>query len=120
MECSLKFFSSLFLKPLDDAFNTMDVTYIRYQDDFLILCKTKRQLTRCRQRMMQVLHQRRLSLSGKKTFIGSIEKGFHFLGIHYPGTQPLGHTNITQVIKQNSSAHYLDSLGGGDNIAAYN
>ena len=28
-----QFFSGIYLKPLDDAFNTMDVTYIRYQDD---------------------------------------------------------------------------------------
>ena len=28
-----QFFSGLYLKPLDDAFDTMDVTYLRYQDD---------------------------------------------------------------------------------------
>lgn len=39
-----QFLSGIFLKPLDDAFNNMDVTYLRYQDDILILCKTKRQL----------------------------------------------------------------------------
>ncbi|MCX7116049.1 MAG: hypothetical protein NTW08_09110 [Gammaproteobacteria bacterium] len=36
------------LKPLDDAFLQMDVTYLRYQDDLIILCKTKRQLERCK------------------------------------------------------------------------
>jgi RNA-directed DNA polymerase len=33
-----QFFSALYLKPLDDAFTSMDVTYLRYQDDVLILC----------------------------------------------------------------------------------
>ena len=61
-----QFFSGIYLKPLDDAFDTMDVTYLRYQDDVLVLCKTKRQLDRCKQRMMNVLHDRRLSLSRKK------------------------------------------------------
>jgi len=28
-----QFFSGLYLKPLDDAFDNMDVTYLRYQDD---------------------------------------------------------------------------------------
>ena len=28
-----QFFSGIYLKPLDDAFNAMDVTYLRYQDD---------------------------------------------------------------------------------------
>lgn len=86
----------------------MDVTYIRYQDDILILCPTKRSLYRCKRRMMNVLQERRLSLSRKKTCIGSIEKGFHFLGIHYPGTRPLDNTNMTQV----DFAHNSNSLGG--------
>ncbi len=82
-----QFFSAIYLKPLDDAFNGMDVTYVRYQDDILILCKTKRQLNRCRRRLMEILQERRLSLSRKKSRIGCIQQGFHFLGIHYPGTQ---------------------------------
>ena len=95
----------------------MDVTYIRYQDDILILAKSMRQLNRCKQRMMDVLHKRRLSLSRKKTRIGSIEKGFHFLGIHYPGTQTSDNTNVTQandgaVIPVNTAQH-LTSLWGG-------
>ena len=112
-----QFFSGLFLKPLDDAFDSMDVTYIRFQDDVLILCPTERSLTRCKQRMMEVLRERGLSLSGKKTRIGSIEKGFHFLGINYLGTQPSGNTNVTKAANhsesQTISAHYLNSLGGG-------
>ena len=48
----------------------MDVTYIRYQDDIIIFCKSKRQLNRCKQRMMAVLKERRLRLSSKKTGIG--------------------------------------------------
>ena len=82
-----QFFSGIYLKPLDDTFDNMDVEYLRYQDDILILCKTKRQLNRCRRRMMEVLEERRLRLSRKKSRIGSINAGFHFLGIDYPGTQ---------------------------------
>ena len=112
-----QFFSGLFLKPLDDAFDSMDVTYIRFQDDVLILCQKKRSLTRCKQRMMEVLRERGLSLSGKKTRIGSIEKGFHFLGINYLGTQPSDDTNVTKAANHSGnqiiSAHYLNSLGGG-------
>ena len=63
---------------MDDAFDTMDVTYLRYQDDIIILCQTKRQLERAKQRLMDILHERRLRLSRKKTRIGSIDKGFHF------------------------------------------
>jgi retron-type reverse transcriptase len=88
-----QFFSALYLKPLDDVFNAMKVTYLRYQDDILILCQTKRQFNRCKRKMMEVLQERRLTLSRKKSRMGCIKKGFHFLGINYPGTQPLDNTN---------------------------
>jgi RNA-directed DNA polymerase len=84
-----QFFSAIYLKPLDDAFDHMDVTYIRYQDDLIVLCKTKRQLNRCRRKMMNILCERHLTWSRKKSRIGSIKKPFHFLGIDYPGTQLL-------------------------------
>ena len=115
-----QFFSGIYLKPLDDAFETMDVTYLRYQDDILILCKTKRQLNRCKQRMMAVLKERRLRLSYKKTRIGAIDKGFHFLGIQYLGTQTRDNTNVTQAIDRAAInvdiAHNPASLGGGRQI----
>ena len=78
-------------------FDNMDVTYLRYQDDILILCKTKRQMNRCRRRMMDVLHERHLSLSRKKSRIGCIKNGFHFLGIHYSPTQTEDYTKVTHV-----------------------
>jgi RNA-directed DNA polymerase len=111
-----QFFSAIYLKPLDDAFNATDVTYIRYQDDIIILCKTKRQLNRCRRRMMDVLHERHLKLSRKKSRIGCIKKGFHFLGINYPGTQiqdntKVAHSNDDQTIQ--SAATDLTFSGGG-------
>lgn len=113
-----QFFSALYLKPLDDAFDTMDVTYLRYQDDIIILCQTKRQLERAKQRLMDILHERRLRLSRKKTRIGSIDKGFHFLGINYLEPQPPDGTNVTQV-SNDSAAHYahcLNSMGGGGTV----
>lgn len=91
-----QFFSGIYLKPLDDAFDKMQSFYLRYQDDIIILCKTKRQLNRCRRRMMEVLHERYLKLSRKKTRIGCIKSGFHFLGIHYPGTQTLDNTSTAR------------------------
>jgi retron-type reverse transcriptase len=92
-----QFLSGIYLKPLDDAFNQADVTYLRYQDDILILCKTKRQLNRCKRRMMNVLQERQLRLSKRKTRIGAIESGFHFLGIAYPPTRTVDNTSIAPV-----------------------
>lgn len=112
-----QFFSAIYLKPLDDAFDNMDVTYLRYQDDIIILCQTKRQLNRCKRRMMEILHERRLSLSRKKSRIGSIASGFHFLGIDYPRTQTLDNTNATHFSNDTAITpnidHYLSVNGGG-------
>lgn len=85
-----QFFSAIYLKPLDDAFDKMNVFYLRYQDDIIILCKTKRSLNRCKRRMMEVLHERGLKLSRKKSRIGKTDTSFHFLGIQYPGSNPKG------------------------------
>jgi len=105
-----QFFSGIYLKPLDEAFDGMNVTYLRYQDDILILCQTTRQLERCKQRMNAVLKERRLQLSRKKTRIGSIEKGFHFLGINYPGTQTLDNTTVPQANKQSVNTPELSII----------
>lgn len=112
-----QFFSGLYLKPLDDAFDNMDVTYLRYQDDIVILCKTKRQMNRCRRRMMQILHERQLRLSRKKSRMGTIDKGFHFLGIDYPPTQPADNTNRAQAknafAARSCVAQLSPTMGGG-------
>lgn len=114
-----QFFSAIYLKPLDDALSKMNVTYIRYQDDLIVLCKTKRQLNRCRRKMMDILHERQLKLSRKKSRIGLISKGFHFLGIDYLGTQPRDDTKVTQAANgriktPGKSDYYLIDSGGGD------
>lgn len=120
-----QFFSGLYLKPLDDTISTMNVTYLRYQDDILILCNTKRQLNRCKRKMMEVMHERHLSLSKRKTCIGKIdESGFHFLGILYPPTRTEDNTNtkpvkLTEKARKNkeevapTADNILNDEGGG-------
>jgi hypothetical protein len=88
----------------------MNITYIRYQDDLIALCKTKRQLNRCRRKMMEILHERKLKLSRKKSRIGSINKDSHFLGIHYPGTQTQDYTKAPQAV--NDSMVFPDNHDG--------
>lgn len=115
-----QFFSGIYLKPLDDALSKLNVTYIRFQDDWLILCKTKRQMQRAWQRMGQVLHERRLTLSRKKSRKGSIADSFHFLGIHYQPTQTEDNTSVKHAndhtIATTHSAHCLVNGGGGKSI----
>ncbi|OGT38669.1 MAG: hypothetical protein A3F12_04590 [Gammaproteobacteria bacterium RIFCSPHIGHO2_12_FULL_38_14] len=88
--------------------------------DILILCKTKRQLNRCKRRMMNVLQERHLRLSKRKTRMGEIKSGFHFLGIEYPPTQTADNTNVAPV-NDNAIVNVLPDYclnndgGGGEN-----
>jgi RNA-directed DNA polymerase len=102
-----QFFSALYLKPLDDSLSSLNIHYLRFQDDVIAFCKTKKQLNRCRRRMMEVLNERQLTLSRKKSRMGPIEDSFHFLGIHYSPTQR--ENNITTT---HANDEFIDQLGG--------
>ncbi|OGT38470.1 MAG: hypothetical protein A3F11_05030 [Gammaproteobacteria bacterium RIFCSPHIGHO2_12_FULL_37_14] len=108
---------SLDSKLVTDALSCMSIFYVRFQDDVLALCKSKRQLNRCRKRMMEVLHERKLRLSRKKSRMGSIDRGFHYLGVDYLPTQPEDYTTVTHanddVIVSADAAYSLPKQGGG-------
>ena len=112
-------FSGLYLKPLDDTLSDMvGVTYIRYQDDVVVFCKTKRQLNRCKRKMMEVLRERKLSLSRKKTRIGKVEDGFHFLGIDHPGTRTREEYTDEAVISviEGNGGDFVGNIEGGGKL----
>ena len=77
------FFSMIYLKPLDTAFSNMDVCYARYQDDIIILFKSKSQFYRGKRKMIAVLNNLELQLSKKKSYMGPI-KYFYFKRIIPP------------------------------------
>ena len=82
------FFAALYLKPLDRCFEKReDLFYCRYNDDIVILCKTKRQYTKAKRRLKDTFNTLKLSMAPKKTRMGSVNKGFHFLGIQFTVTQ---------------------------------
>jgi hypothetical protein len=65
--------------------------------------------------LMEVLHERHLSLSRKKSRMGCINEGFHFLGIDYLPTRTEDNTNVTHVNDDSiilSNVHYLNGYGG--------
>ena len=82
------FLAALYLKPLDLTFDHRDdIFYCRYNDDILILCQTKRQYARAKKRLKMIIHSLQLTLAPKKTQMGQLNKGFHFLGIQYDVAQ---------------------------------
>ncbi len=85
------------MNPNVHAFLDSSVHYFRFQEDVLILCKTKTQLNRAWRKMLDIFNERRLSLSHKKTRRGEISSGFHFLGVCYAPTQPESNTTVMPV-----------------------
>ncbi len=75
------------LFPLDEIMPTFDdVHYIRFMDDWCVLCRTRQQLRRVVRSTHKALERcGDLKLHPDKTFIGKIDKGFDFLGYHFDG-----------------------------------
>ncbi len=73
------FFASIYLKPLDQAFDRMAVSYTRYMDDIVILCSSHNQFKKVRARVFHILKSLKLDLSPKKSYMGPLTD-FHFLG----------------------------------------
>jgi len=108
-----QFFGAVYLKPLDDALGAMDGCYVRYNDDCLLLLKTKRQVNRARRIISNILHERRLSLSRKKSRSATLENNFHFLGVEYLGTQPRDNTPGPQSVEQTQGNEVVSKLNRG-------
>ncbi len=93
------FFGAMYLSPLDRIFEKRQgVFYARYQDDILILCKTKNQFAKAKRAIKNTLAQLKLKLSPDKTKMGELSH-FHFLGVNFALTQPSAHTNPQKAVK---------------------
>ena len=78
---------SIFLKPLDDAMEKSSLFYVRYVDDWCIMAKSKFKLRHAIKKMHRILEQLHLKTHPDKTFIGSVEKSFSFLGYQFCNKQ---------------------------------
>ena len=56
-------------------------------DDIIILTENKRQYVKAKKRMFSVLGRLKLCLSPHKTRIGTLGRGFHFLGVDFEVSQ---------------------------------
>lgn len=85
--------AAIYLGPLDLAMSRLPgVKYLRYMDDWLILCPS-RWMMRCAVKLMhQTLAALGLRTHPDKTFIGRVCRGFDFLGVQYqsPATPSRG------------------------------
>jgi len=82
------FLGAVYLSPLDNAMEKLckkkKIFYIRYQDDVVILAKSRWELRRSLKVLYSVLSQLKLEVHTKeKRYIGRTDKGFSFLGYFF-------------------------------------
>jgi hypothetical protein len=70
----------VYLTLLDKAFDSKkELLYLRYMDDIVILTKTKRQYQKTKKRLFSILRTLKLTVSPRKTWMGKLSRGFHFV-----------------------------------------
>ncbi len=73
-------FAAIYLQAIDQWAKDHGVAYVRYMDDFVIFCDGRQKIRTLIKELYQQLKLLGLKLSIPKTWIGSVKKGFSFLG----------------------------------------
>jgi group II intron reverse transcriptase/maturase len=72
--------ANIALNFLDWHLDELGYRFVRYADDFVVLCRTQRQAKEARQAVEQFLEPLGLTLSPEKTRVTTFREGFAFLG----------------------------------------
>ena len=72
--------ANIVLNRLDWHLEQLGLRFVRYADDFVVLCQNRSQAEEARTQVETLLAQLGLSLSPQKTAITSYRKGYSFLG----------------------------------------
>jgi len=72
--------ANIVLNYLDWQLDKLGYRFVRYADDFVVLCPTRAQAEEAKTQVTQILQQLGLQLSTEKTRITSYGKGYSFLG----------------------------------------
>ncbi len=79
--------ANIFLHALDEELEARGIAWVRYADDFLLLCETREGAEAALEAVREILLRMGLSLSPEKTRIVHLDDGFDFVGWHYRGHQ---------------------------------
>lgn len=72
--------ANIVLNHLDWQLHQLGYRFVRYADDFVVLCQTQSQAEEAKTQVTHILHQLGLQLSADKTRIATYGKGYTFLG----------------------------------------
>lgn len=74
------FFANLYLRSLDEIFESRGIPYFRYSDDILIFARTAREREECFRILQEHLKEKRLSLNPSKVCLSDPGEPWEFLG----------------------------------------
>lgn len=74
--------ANIALNFLDWHLDGLGYRFVRYADDFVVLCRTEQQAKEARSRVERFLETLGLVLSPEKTCVTTFQKGFTFLGFY--------------------------------------
>jgi len=78
------FLGAIYCTPLDRIFeNRQGLFYLRYMDDVIILIRSQRQFMKVRKQVFATLRRLKLQISPRKTRMGRLKSGFHYLGVDF-------------------------------------
>lgn len=76
--------SNIYLDPLDHEMEEQGFKMIRYADDFVVLCKTRKEATHALEAIGKWVEKSDLTLHPEKTkIVDAYHEGFDFLGYHF-------------------------------------
>ena len=75
------FYANLYLKDLDEKFNSQGILYARYSDDIIVFAKEKETILEYKNIILEHLESKGLSVNPGKEVLADPEDGFTFLGI---------------------------------------
>lgn len=73
--------SNLYLSGLDQKMNQLDIGYIRYADDFIILAKSEEIAKATLNETISYLKEKLLLQLNEGTYVKNVQQGFKYLGI---------------------------------------
>jgi RNA-directed DNA polymerase len=104
---------AFYLLNLDRRMERLDVKYIRYMDDIVILSKTRWKLRKAIKVVNQTFNELKLEKHPEKTVIGRIEKGFDFLGYHIsPEGLSVARKTVENFIERSARLYGREPEGG--------
>jgi RNA-directed DNA polymerase len=81
MGCPLSpLMAAIYLKPLDDRMAPLNLFYVRFMDDWVVMAPTRWKLRSAVKCVNETMAELKMEQHPNKTFVGRISRGFDFLG----------------------------------------